>query len=112
MNANIHPYQIKRGFMWAPVKVQLKMLGMIQKQSASKNLNEHYRETRNWPFCDNTKMDILVDCKRFCFRYFQEDVEVEDIKKFKAVLMESFDTNKDGKIGKDELKLLLVAQKS
>lgn len=39
-------------------------------------------------------------------------MEVEDIKKFKAVLMESFDTNKDGKIGKDELKLLLVAQKS
>ena len=39
-------------------------------------------------------------------------MKVEDLKKFKAVLMESFDTNKDGKIGKDELKLLLVAQKS
>ncbi|XP_020611180.1 calretinin-like isoform X2 [Orbicella faveolata] len=45
-------------------------------------------------------------------RNSEGEVEVEDIKKFKAVLMESFDTNKDGKIGKDELKLLLVAQKS
>lgn len=70
----------------------------------------YYWETRNWLFCDNRKKDKYVKC--FCFQYFQEDVEVEDIKKFKAVLMESFDTNKDGKIGKDELKLLLVAQKS
>ena len=37
-------------------------------------------------------------------------MEVEDIKRCKAVIMESFDTNKDGKIGKDELKLLLVKQ--
>jgi len=39
-----------------------------------------------------------------------EEVEVEDVQKRKAVVMETFDTNKDGKIGKDELELLFLGQ--
>ena len=37
-------------------------------------------------------------------------MEVEDVQKRKAVVMETFDTNKDGKIGKDELELLFRGQ--
>ncbi|KAL9975307.1 hypothetical protein ACROYT_G012460 [Oculina patagonica] len=35
------------------------------------------------------------------------DISGDEVKKFKTVIMETCDTNKDGKIGKDELKLLL-----
>ena len=43
--------------------------------------------------------------------YFQEeeDISGEEVRKFKAVILETCDTNKDGKIGKDELKLLLAS---